>query len=301
VWNGRAGNDFNSERNDQIRALFAGTYSAAGALVGTELMAGALIDLLRNQMFVAQMGARFLSGLTSNVSIPRQTGGATASWLAEDATGTATNQAVGQLNLTPHRLFASTSYTEQLVNQASVDVENFVRQDLMTIIAIERDRAALNGSGVSGEPVGIINLGPSNLSTQVTLSAAQSMTYANAVQFETNLAVANADRGKLGYMTTPTVRGRAKLVAEISSTNSVPVWKNNEVNGYPARATNQVPTATSVIFGNWDDLILAEWANSSIFVDPYSLSMAGQIRVINRLYCDNGVRHGKSFAISVDS
>lgn len=304
VWNGRGMHEFNAERHEQLRALFAGTYSAAGALVGTTLMSDSLIELLRNQMFVVQMGARSMSGLVDNIAIPRQTGGATASWLAEDATGTATNQTVGQLNLTPHRLFASTAYTEQLLGQTgSPDIENFVRQDLMAIIAIERDRAAINGSGVSGEPQGIIGLeNGSTLSTKVTLAATQSMSYLNAVTFETNVAVANALVGKLGYLTTPTVRGRAKLIAEISAANSTPVWKNNEVNGYPAMATNQMPTTTgSTIFGNWDDLILAEWAKSSLFVDPYSLSMAGQIRVINRMYCDNGVRHGKSFAISVDS
>jgi HK97 family phage major capsid protein len=282
-------------RNNQTRALFSNVYAGAGALVGTELLPS-LIELLRNQMYVVQLGARSLSGLRGNVAIPRQTGGATASWLAEDSTITATQQTVGQLNLTPHALKAATAFTEQLVMQSSIDIENFVRQDLMAITAIERDRAAINGSGVQGEPSGIIALGTA-LSTNVTLSAAQSMTYANAVAFETNVAIQNAAQGRLGYMATPTVRGNAKLIAEIAAANSVPVWKDNMVNGYPAVATNQVPTAQGVIFGNWDDLILADWADSSFFVDPYSLSMQSQIRVINRLYCDNGVRHTKSFAI----
>jgi HK97 family phage major capsid protein len=283
----------------QIRALFSNIYSGAGAFIGTELLGGSLIELLRNQMLVVQMGARSMSGLVGNVAVPRQTGGATASWLAEDSTISATQQTVGQLNLTPHKLAAATAFTEQFAMQSSVDAENFVRQDLMAVEAIARDLAAIAGTGVSGQPVGILNLGSTNLSTPVTLSAAQSMTYANAVQFELNISLNNANRGRLGYMTSPTVKNNAKLIAEISSTNSNPVWKDDRVNGYPSLATNQVPTATSVIFGNWDDLILADWATSNFFVDPYSLSLQGQIRVINRLYCDNGVRHGTSFAVSV--
>jgi HK97 family phage major capsid protein len=281
-----------------VRALFANVFSGAGAFVGNDLLAGSMIELLRNQMAIVRMGARSLSGLKGNVSIPRQTGGATASWLAEDSTITASQQTVGQLNLTPHKLAAATAYTQQLLIQGSVDVENFVRQDLMAVIAIERDRAAIAGSGVSGEPQGILNTG--SLSTSVTLSAAQSMTYANAVQFETNVSLNNAILGKLGYITTPTVKGNAKLVAEISAANSVPVWKNDMVNGYPAFATNQVPTATSVIFGNFDDLILADWADTSVLVDPYSLSLQGQIRVIMQMYCDNGIRHTKSFSVSTN-
>lgn len=287
------------ERYPQTRALFSNVYSGAGAFVGTELMAGSLIELLRNQMLVVQMGARSLGGLTGNVGIPRQTGGATASWLSEDSTITATQQTVGQLNLTPHKLAAATAFTEQFAMQTSVDAENFVRQDLMAVTAIARDLGAIAGTGVSGQPVGILNLGAVNLSTPVTLSAAQSMTYANAVKFELNVSLNNTNRGRLGYMASPTVKNNAKLIAEIASTNSTPVWKDDRVNSYPALSTNQIPTATSVIFGNWDDLILADWAQSNFFVDPYSLSLQGQIRVINRLYCDNGVRHGTSFSVSV--
>lgn len=286
--------------NPQTRALFTNVYSGAGAFVGTELMGGSLIELLRNQMLTIQMGARSMSGMTgSNIAIPRQTGGATASWLAEDSTITATQQTVGQLNMTPHKLAAATAFTEQFAMQTSVDAENFVRQDLAAVTAIARDLAAIAGTGASGQPIGILNLGSGNLSTPVTLSAAQSMTYANAVKFELNVSLNNANRGKLGYMASPTVKNNAKLIAEISAANSTPVWKDDRVNGYPALATNQIPTATSVIFGNWDDLILVDFAQSNFFVDPYSLSLQGQIRVINRLYCDNGVRHGTSFAVAV--
>jgi HK97 family phage major capsid protein len=289
------------EGMEMARALFTNVYAAAGALVGTDLMSGSMIELLRNQMAVVRMGARSLSGLKSNCSIPRQTGGATASWLAEDSTITATQQTVGQLNLTPHKLAAATAYTQQLLIQSSIDVENFVRQDLMAVIALKRDLAAINGSGVSGEPKGILaHANTTELSIPVTLSAAQSMIYADAVKFETNVALNNAAQGRLGYLTTPTVKGNAKLVAEIAAANSVPVWKNDQVNGYPAFATNQVPTATSVIFGNWDDLILADWSDTSVLVDPYSLSLQGQIRVILQMYCDNGIRHTQSFSVATN-
>jgi HK97 family phage major capsid protein len=288
-------------RNPATRALFSNVYSGAGAFVGTDLLGSSLIELLRNQMYVVQLGARTMSGLKNNVAIPKHTGGATASWLAEDSTITATQQTVGQLNLTPHKLAAATAFTEQLAMQSSVDAENFVRQDLMAIAAIARDLAAIAGTGVSGQPKGILaHANTTELSIPVTLSAAQSMTYANAVAFETNVALNNANRGKLGYLATPTVKNNAKLIAEIAAANSIPVWKNDQVNGYTALATNQVPTGTSVIFGNWDDLILADWADSNFFVDPYSLSLQGQIRVINRLYCDNGIRHATSFSVATN-
>lgn len=284
--------------SSQVRALFTNVYAAAGALVNTDLLAGSLIELLRNKLTVARMGARTLGGLTGNVAIPLQSGGATASWLAENATISESTQTVGQLGLTPHRLGASTSYTYQLLAQASVDVENFVREDLMRVLAIAKDLAAIAGTGVSGQPLGILNT--SNLSTSVTFANAQTMLYSDALIFENNVALNNADLGKLGYLATPTVRKNAKAIAEISSAGAKPVWYNDSVNGFTAFASNQVPTATSVIFGNWDDLIIAEWAGMQVIVDPYSLSLQGQVRVVMQMLCDNGLRHSKSFAVSTN-
>lgn len=284
------------------RALTTNVFSAAGALVGTELLGGSMIELLRNKMFTVALGARLLSGLVGNIDVPKQTGGATASWLSENATVSASNQTVGQLHLTPHRLSALTAFTTQLLAQASVDVETFVREDLMKVIAIARDLAAIAGTGNAGQPIGILNT--SGLSTSVTLSGAQSMVYADALAFENNVALNNADQGSLAYLATPAVRKASKSVAEISAANSLPVWRNVDgqdmVNGYPARATNQVPTATSVIYGNWDDLILADWASNQVIVDPYSLGDSDQVRIIMRQFADNGLRHATSFSVSTN-
>ena len=280
----------------QARALTTNVFSAAGAFVESGAQGQSLIELYRNKMHVVALGARVLTGLQGNLAIPSQTGGATASWLSEDATITASSQTVGQVALTPHRLAAATAFTYQLLAQSSVDVENFVRNDLMTVLAVEKDRAALKGSGVSGEPLGIYLT--ANKSTSVTLAGANSMTYANAVQFETNVATNNADLGSLGYLVSVATKGNAKLIAEISSTNSNPVWKSDMVNGYPARATNQLTTLPSVIFGNWSDLIIGDWASNEVIVDPYSLSLQGQVRIVMQQLSDVAIRHAKSFSIS---
>jgi hypothetical protein len=72
------------------------------------------------------------------------------------------------------------------------------------------------------------------------------------------------------------------------------------VNGYPAYATKQVPS-DKVIFANWNDLIVADWAGIDIVVDPYSLSLNGQVRVVVTILTDVGVRHPVSFCVSTDS
>lgn len=281
------------------RALTTNVFSAAGALVGTTLQSGSLVELLRNKMRVMEMGARQLSGLVGNIAIPTQTGGATAYWLAETGTTTESALAVGQISLTPHRLSAATAFSNQLLAQASIDVESFVRNDLMTILALAKDKAVLMGTGASGEPLGIVNT--SNLSTSVTLANAGTITYAEALRFEKNVADNNADEGLLGFLTTPTVRAGTKATAKISAANSLPVWQDdNTILGYKARTTLQNSSAATVIFGNWGDVIIGDWAGNEVIVDPYSLSMQGQVRVVMNQLCDNVLRHSKSFAVSTN-
>jgi hypothetical protein len=55
------------------------------------------------------------------------------------------------------------------------------------------------------------------------------------------------------------------------------------------------------VFGNWNDLIVAEWAGMDVVVDPYSAKKTGQIEVTMTLWTDIGIRHGASFCISSDS
>lgn len=291
----------NSAVAAMTKALNVSTFSAGGAFVATDVLGSELIDLLRNKMFVTSLGARALSGLVGNVAIPRQTGGATGYWLSESASNTESDQTVGQIGLTPHRLGAYTAYQKELLFQASLDVEGFVRDDLMKILAIARDLAALNGSGAAGQPVGIINWTGIG---SVTFSAAA--TWAKMIDFETQVANANADLGSMAYLATPNTRAKLKAATKIASSQySNFIWEtgkngSGEVNGYRAEATLQVPS-DKVIFGNWNDLLLADWAGMDVVVNPYAGDINAQIRVVIHEWVDNAVRHAGSFTVSTDS
>lgn len=281
-------------------SLSAGDATRGGYFVGTDLLAGDMIELLRNKMYVASLGARYLPGLVGNIAIPRITGGAQAFWLPETGEVTPSAQATGQLGLRPNRLVGSTAYSKELLAQASVDVEAFVREDLMTVLAIEKDRAAIDGSGVNGQPMGILSTTGIG---SVTFGAAA--TWAKVVDFETSVAEANADVGSMAYLTTPGVRGKWKTIVKFASTAS-PLWEGvgtvgaGVVNGYRAEATRQVPN-NRVIFGNWADLILADWAGIDVVVDPYSLKRSGQIEITVTVWTDCGVRRPASFCASSDA
>ena len=278
----------------------AGDATKGGFTVGTDILGGELIEILRNKMYISRLGARSLSGLVGNVAVPRVTGGATAYWLSETGVVTAADQAFGQLGLTPHRLVGDTAYTKELLMQSSISVEGFIREDLMRVLAIALDLAAVNGSGASGQPVGILNTTGIGA---VTFGAAA--TWAKVIDFETQVANANADLGALAYLTTPAVRGKWKGAVKVSG-QAIFLWEKGaaadlgEVNGYPAAATKQVPS-DKVIHGNFADLLVASWAGIDVVVDPYSLKKSGQIEITITNWADIGIRHAGSFCASSDS
>lgn len=277
--------------------LNATSFTSGGALVGTNLLTGSMIELLRNKPLVAQMGARTLTGLVGNIAIPRLNQGATTYWLNEQGTASNSDQAFGQLGLTPKKLVGRTGYTKELMNQTDLSVEAIVRDDLTTVLGIAKDLAAINGSG-GAQPLGILNT--SGIGS-VTFGAAA--TRLKAIEFQTDLASANASRGTLAYLTTPTVAGKWMGIAEAPN---YPKWlwegtvDEGVVVGRPAYSTNQVPS-NKVIYGNWQDLILADWAGLDVVVNPYTNDAIGVINITIFLMTDVGVRQVVSFAVSADS
>lgn len=280
------------------RALSAEIAAAGGYTVQTDVLGDSMIELLRNKTLVNQLGALLLTGLVGDVAIPRQNGGAVAYWLGENDETPESDQAFGQIALRPRRLAALTGYTKQLLAQSSIGVELFVRSDLMKILAIAKDLAAINGTGANGQPLGILN---TNGVGSVTFGGAP--TWPQIVSFETKLGQANADRGNRAWLTTPGSKGNLKTILKATGAmvaSSSFIWDANQMNGYPAEDTNQVPN-DQVIFGNWNDLVMADWDGMDVVVDPYTLAAKNQIRIVLNLMTDIGLRHPASFVVSSDS
>ena len=59
------------------RDFNVGTASEAGNLVATDLRGDLFVDVLRNNLVMGQLGARILTGLSSNIDLPRKSAGAT--------------------------------------------------------------------------------------------------------------------------------------------------------------------------------------------------------------------------------
>jgi HK97 family phage major capsid protein len=299
-----------------VRGLSVGTAGAGGNLVETDVVGASFIDLLTNHLVVKQLGAQVLTDLHGNVAIPRQTGGATAYWVAEAGAPTESDQAFDQVLLTPHTCGAYTDYTRRLLLQSSIDIEAFVRLDLAKRITTAVDLAAINGSGSSNQPRGILNTSGIGSVAGGTDGAVPSLQ--NIVALETATAIANADIGSLGYLTNAKVRGKLKATDKTTGGYGQFIWGDapstpgfGEVNGYRAAVSNQVPSnltkgassgiCSAILFGNWADLVVGMWGGLDILVDPYTNSTTGTIRVVAFQDVDIGLRHPESFSAMLDA
>jgi len=307
---GKAARGFYLPTDVQKRDLTAGTNNAGGFTVATDLRAGDFISVLRNAMVIDTLGTRMLTGLQGNVAIPKQSASASAFWVAENSAPTESQQTIAQVTMSPKTVGAFTDVSRRLLLQSSIDVENMVQTDLAAILGLAIQQAAINGSGASNQPTGLLT---AITSTVIGGTNGLAPTWQNIIDLETGVAQANADVGSMAYLTNAKVRGRLKTVQKFSGTNGMPVWDGGEnpVNGYRAAVTNGVPSnltkgtssgvCSAIIFGNFADLVIGLWGATDIIIDPYTGSTAGTLRTVVLQDVDVALRNVESFTTMVDA
>jgi HK97 family phage major capsid protein/HK97 family phage prohead protease len=294
----------------QKRDLVVGTPTAGGNLVATDLLSGSFIDMLRNAMVLDRLGVRMLTGLVGNVAIPKQTAGSNIYWVAENVAPTESQQTIGQVLMSPKTAGGFTDIGRTLMNQSSIDVENFVLSDLASNLGLGIQQAAISGSGASNQPSGLLT----RIAASVIGGAnGAAPTWQNMIDLETAVAIANADVENMAYLVNAKVRGKLKSTQKFASTNGAPVWDfgDTPINGYKAAVTNAVPsnltkgtsagTASAIIFGNFSDLMIGMWGTTDLIRDPYTASSSGGVRIVALQDVDINVRNLESFSTMTDA
>jgi HK97 family phage major capsid protein len=279
----------------QKRDLTAAGATTGQRLVATELRPQDFIELLRARTRVAALGARMLTGLVGNVSIPKQTGAGTAYWLATESTAiTESDQTIGQITMTPRNIGAYTEISKQLTMQSTPDAEMMVMDDLSRVLAIGIDTAAIAGTGASGQPTGI------TLTAGIGSVTGTSIAYAGMVEFQTDVAASNALADGCAYLTTPTVAGLLMQRQRFASTDT-PLWSgtvlDGQAAGYRATSSTVVPAAT-MIFGDFSQVVIGEWGVLELEVNPYANFAAGIIGVRAWATVDVAIRQAGAFSVA---
>lgn len=270
------------------------------------------IELLRNQMVVKQAGAREILDLQGKFAIPRQSAAATAYWVAESGAPTGSNQTLDQVLFTPKTIGAFTDVSRRFFELTNLDSgEEFVKEDLTAILARGIDLAALNGSGVSNQPLGILQNTAITTGRTVALGTnGAAPTFQALVNMTTIISRGNAaGLGPISYVGNADVTGTLATTAKIGTTYPVFLLEDGKVNGRDYLETLQLPNnltkgsgtkLSPIIAGVFNQLVMAYWSGVDILVDPYTGSSSGTVRIVALQDMDVQVRHPEAFAVIVD-
>ena len=279
----------------------AGTDAEGGYAVQTDVQP--IIEALRPNPMVAQLGATVLNGLVGNLQFPREDNVPVPAMVAETGAASATpTNPFGVLNLSAKRLSAYTDVSMQVIAQTNPSIDAFIADSLRKSAETQIDYYAIQGTGASNQPTGILN---TSGVTDITIGDAVP-TWAQMVQFETEVADNNGLNGNLAYLTTPGMVGTLKTTAKDAGSGLF-LAEGGQVNGYAIGRDTNVPTdggagsGHAIIFGDWSTVLLGYWGGLDITVDNLTQATSGNIRLVLNRWYDVGVKQPGKLAKCEDA
>lgn len=307
-----------AEMSREFKALSATVPSDGGYLV-PEVYANEIIELLYPATVIYSLGARRLGMANGNLNIPKIKTGSRAMFTGENRAIPKSAPKFGNLKLSAKKLTALIPMSNDLLRSTNFDNDVIVGQDVTKQMALGVDFGALLGSGGEFQPLGIIkNKAVQNIDV-TSLDAAYADTNGVLTAAFPNYLVAAVLRNNvyadgLGFVFNTSVEQFFKSLRDNVGgfIFAKEMNENGTLVGYPYRTTNLLETTggkTSIIFGNWNDLIIGEqgaleidtsregtWTDEagnlvSAFENDQTL-----IRAIDNV--DVGLRHDESFAVA---
>jgi HK97 family phage major capsid protein len=280
-----------------------------GLTVATETRG--LLEALRPVSQVIRAGATLFSGLSSNISIPRQSAASTATWKSEVEALDSNSPVIDQVSLVPNRVGSYIELSNQLLIQAVESIEDFVRRDLLGAIGTAVDYAAIAGTGSNNQPLGL--LAPTSGITVIPGDTdGIAPAWSHLVALVSALADNNADVGSLAYLSNSKVAGKLRSTPKVTSTDSVMLLDGNTLLDYPFLVSNNCPSTldkgastgvcSAIIFGDWSQILIGSFGQGiDLISDRYSLAVTGQTRITATSYIDTAIRRAVSFSAMKDA
>lgn len=239
--------------------------SAAGApaLVSAAGTPGRLfIDRLRAVSITGAFNVEMLA-VKDNVTLPVDTGGASAQWLATEATQISeSGKTFAGVFVSPKHVGCYIEVSDRLLRQTTPEGEAFLMRALADDLAEGVDAGLIAGDGVGGAPVGILN------ASGVGSVPGTGFDWADARAMQRTVEAANgiASPSTTGWAVAPDVaeilRGREK------SAGSGFIMADGRIGDFRAVVSKSVPSGT-LLFGDWSGAVLPAWSALEVGTDPF--------------------------------
>lgn len=282
--------------------------NVADAFVPTIQRGDLFIEALRAKQVMAELGVTYLGGLTNRIRIPSIATGASAGFVEEAGDVSDQSPVDGSVTLQPRTLGAYAQISRLLAMESIPSIEQVVQDDLLRSIADKIEYYAIQGSGSSGQPTGLLNasIGDVDISAGTDVAA---LTWADITDIVKTVEDANGivNQAAQGWLTNPKVKAKMANTVKVASTDSIMLlndpWDN--IYGHRAAFTSNVPSdldpgdggsdASAIFFGDFSQLMVGLFGAPSIIVDPYTNSKSGDVVISIMQEVDVGVRNTASF------
>lgn len=263
--------------------------SAGGYLKQTEVREA--VDILRPWSVTARSGMFIESGLVGDIAIPKVTVKSTPVWINLEASQISPSTPnISQTVLTPRQVGAVIVFSRQLAQQANAD--RVVGRELIGTIGTAIDQAAINGSGASGQPLGILSTAGVQVQAGTTLNA-------GTATMKRKSAEANVTDESIRFISTPAVRELLEGRERATGSGRF-VWDKDQVADRPAFVSTDVPTAT-MICGDFSLIYFGIRGQRFVLeVNPFDQISFKQGLIHGRMLvsCDLAVLHPPAFVVA---
>lgn len=262
------------ERADTDNAIVATVAEQGKEIVPTDKLN--ILEPLRGKSILAEAGATFLTGLVGNISIPTYSG-STCGWKGEMSTADNGMGEFDTVELSPKRLTAYIDISKQFLVQDSVGAEEMLRADIVNALVAKLEQTIFgDAAGDATKPAGIF----------YNAEEAEP-SYAEVCDAEADLTDYLGDKR---FVMSPTAKSAFKQTTISGEKSDLRLLMNgNEVDGYPVSASSNV-VAGGWAFGDFRELVVAQWGSIDIVVDPYTLATKNAIRLVINAFFDAKVR-----------
>ncbi len=280
-WNNGRGLKFTREKewHDRCKGIMSGAQQRAQSEIDDEKGGFLVPNQIELQIVEARRAKSVLDKLPttkvegikgSPFEVRKETSVATATYGAESAGITETDEKFGQTKGEPHELKALVKVPNGLIMRSSPAVDVIITNALVKAVALKRDITGLKGTGVSNEPAGISVSGVANF-------VMGTITYKKLVDMEGTLDdddVEMEDRGWVGH---PKIRRKLRQLLDgqnfpifgrqypLNGLTVLPVQNENmfllnEILFGMTTQVSGVSASADLFLGYWPDLWMLTWA-----------------------------------------
>ena len=262
-----------------VRDLLTGAASSGGDLVADSVLSVA--ESVRPVTVLERAGVQRIESSGENLTIPRFAE-ADAGWITENADYTALTTTTTSVDATPKLASARLSFSRRLKVLAP-EVELAVLSEVGRAVAALIEKGAIQGTGSSNQPLGLLNL-PDALSKTF---AAATPTSSELVDMLELAADADVDPYKLVWVLHPSMAANLRR-SEISAGSGELVLNfigdTFRLHGVPVLMTTNIPEGKVLLFDpSFSKLVY--FGAAQIVVDPFRGAVSGvtHVQVLNAM------------------